>query len=68
VARFIEDVKPILKQKKLNIEIRELATAKAAQDAPAVYSAFSLIRDGKLLADRYISVTRFKNILAKEGK
>ncbi|MFO7369974.1 MAG: GNAT family N-acetyltransferase [Bacteroidales bacterium] len=66
VARFVEEAKPIIKEHRLDINIRELTTAREAQHAPSVYSVFNLIRDGKLLADRYISTTRFKNILNKE--
>ena len=48
--------------------IIELKTAEEAQNAPSVYAAFNLIHKGRLLADRYISTTRFKNILNKELK
>ncbi|GJQ61327.1 MAG: acetyltransferase [Melioribacteraceae bacterium] len=37
-----------------------------AQNAPSGYGVFTLIKDGKMLADHYISGTRFKNILKKE--
>jgi len=66
VARFIEEVKPILEEKDLNPTIIELKTAKEAQKAPSLYGVFNLIYNGKLLADRYISTTRFKNIIKKE--
>jgi len=68
VARFIEEVKPILEEKKLKPTIIELNTAAQAQRAPSLYSVFNLIYDGKLLADRYISTTRFLNIVKKELK
>jgi hypothetical protein len=51
--------------KKLNLKITELKTPKQAQEAPSVYSVFTLIKDGKILADHYISSTRFRNILKK---
>ena len=66
VPRFIEEVKPILKQKKLNPKIVELKTAAQAQKAPSLYGVFNLIYNGKLLADRYISTTRFLNIVKKD--
>lgn len=68
VARFIEEVKPIIRQEGIEVTFKELATSREAQQAPSVYATFNLVKDGRLLADRYISVTRFKNILAKEGK
>jgi hypothetical protein len=68
VARFIEEVKPIIRQLGIRFEMKELTTARQAQMAPSVYATFSLVKDGRLLADRYISLTRFRNILAKEGQ
>lgn len=65
VARFIEEVKPILEDKKLVPRVIELKTATQAQKAPSLYGIFNLIYDGKLLADRYISTTRFLNIVRK---
>jgi hypothetical protein len=50
----------------LKINITELKSAKQAQDAPSIYSVFNLIHNGKLLADHYISNTRFNNIIKKE--
>jgi N-acetylglutamate synthase-like GNAT family acetyltransferase len=67
VARFIEEVKPVLKAQNIVIKFHEINNAKEAQKAPSVYSVFNLIKDGKLLADRYISTTRFLNIIKKEG-
>ncbi len=68
VARFIEEVKPILEKEKLEPVFIELKTAEQAQKAPSLYAVFNLIYDGKLLADRYISTTRFLNIVNKEIK
>jgi hypothetical protein len=68
VARFIEEVKPVLEEEKLKPKIIEIKNAEEAQKAPSLYSVFNLIYDGKLLADRYISTTRFKNIVRKDIK
>ena len=68
VARFINEIDEVLKKKKLKIEIKEMTTAKQAQNAPSVYSTFNLIYNGKLLSDHYISKTRFLNIIDKEIK
>jgi len=68
VARFIDEVKPILEEKKLTPAIIELKTPAQAQKAPSLYGVFALIYDGKVYADRYISTTRFLNILNKEMK
>lgn len=68
VARLIREMEPVLDEFGLSqkIAIKELTTAKQAQKAPSLYSVFNLIHDGKLLADRYISLTRLKNILKQE--
>ena len=66
VARFIKELDPKIKSK-LKLKIREIKTPSQAQKAPSIYSVFNLIHDGKILADRYISETRFKNIIKKES-
>lgn len=68
VARFIEEVRPMLEEKHLEPKIVELTNAAEAQKAPSLYGVFNLIHNGKLLADRYISTTRFLNIVKKEIK
>jgi len=66
VARMVEEIKELELAKKLGLQITELKTPADAQNAPSLYSIFNLINNGKLLADRYISITRFNNILKKE--
>ena len=68
VARFIKEVKPILQKENLHPHVIELKTPAQAQKAPSLYGVFNLIYNGKLLADRYISTTRFQNIVNKEIK
>lgn len=64
VARFISEMKDnLLKQ---DITITELKTAKEAQHAPSIYSTFTFIYNGKILASHYISKRRFENIMKKE--
>ncbi|WP_372934867.1 YoaP domain-containing protein [Mariniphaga sediminis] len=66
VARFVEEIRGTETAKKLNLVITEMKTPEEAQNAPSLYSTFNLIYNGKILADRYISNTRFNNILKKE--
>ena len=68
VARFINELDKIVKEKDLELKVTELKTAKDAQNAPSIYATFNLIYNGKLLADHYISNTRFQNIINKEIK
>ncbi|MFC1551524.1 GNAT family N-acetyltransferase [Candidatus Latescibacterota bacterium] len=66
VSRFVEEIGNNKKYNQLKLNITELQTPQDAQKAPSPYSTFNLIFNGKLLADHYISETRFKNILKKE--
>jgi hypothetical protein len=50
----------------IDLKINKLETANDAQHSPSGFGTFSLIKDGRLLEDHYISHTRFKNILKKE--
>ena len=68
VARSIDEFLTIFAERDLVVNLVELKTAKEAQKGPSVYSVFNLVYNGKILADRYISATRLKNILKKEIK
>lgn len=50
----------------IELKLSCLESAKAAQNAPSGFGVFSLLHDGKLLEDHYLSATRFRNILKKE--
>ncbi len=52
----------------INLNIVKINTAKEAQLTPSGFGTFSLINDGRLLADHYISRTRFENIIKQELK
>jgi len=66
VARFVQDLDAWLGIKSISATVTELKTAAQAQAAPSPYTTFNLIHNGRLLADHYISQTRFANILRKE--
>lgn len=66
VSRSIGELTRTARESGIDITVTELKTAKEAQNAPSVYGIFSLVYNGRLLADHYISTTRFKNILKKE--
>ena len=70
VVRFMEELDGFIKKEglKVDLKITELKTPEQAQNAPSIYASFNLINNGKLLADHYISTTRFKNIIKKELK
>jgi GNAT superfamily N-acetyltransferase len=52
----------------LKSKIIELKNCKDAQNAPSAYGTFSIVYNGKLLADHPVSNKRFMNIMNKEAK
>jgi ribosomal protein S18 acetylase RimI-like enzyme len=68
VARFVAEIDELLQEKGLKVKITELKTARQAQAAPSIYGVFTLLQDGRILADHYISQRRFLNIMDKELK
>ncbi|MBT8297378.1 MAG: GNAT family N-acetyltransferase [Maribacter sp.] len=50
----------------IDLKITKLETAQEAKNAPSGFGVFSLLHDGKLIEDHYLSATRFRNILKKE--
>jgi len=66
VARFVSETGQTLTNAGLPLTITELQTPEQAQSAPSPYAVFNLVYNGRILADHYISETRFLNILRKE--
>jgi hypothetical protein len=66
VNKSIGILSSVAEKNGLKLKVTELKTPKQAQNAPSVYSVFTLIYDGKIIEDHYISETRFKNIIKKE--
>lgn len=68
VARFVTEIDELLQKKGLKVKITELKTARQAQASPSIYGVFTLLQNGRILADHYISQRRFLNIMDKELK
>jgi ribosomal protein S18 acetylase RimI-like enzyme len=68
VSRSILETQEVIKKYKLDVTIKELKTPEEAQNAPSLYSTYNFIKDGKILADHFISNRRFENIIKKEIK
>ncbi len=66
--RSVEELKKTASEFELELNVTELASSAEAQQAPSGFGVYSLVYNGKILADHYISNTRFKNILNKEVK
>ncbi|MBI5060237.1 GNAT family N-acetyltransferase [candidate division KSB1 bacterium] len=62
-AKAMLDLRATAESTGAALRVKELKSAAAAQAAPSGYGVFSLTCEGRLLADHYISGTRFRNIL-----
>ena len=67
VGKSLGEIAETAKRKGLKVRSVELKTAKDAQSAPTPYAVFSIIFNGKVVADHMVSNTRFKNILKEIG-
>lgn len=66
--KSVNDLVSTAKKYKIDLNVIKLYSSIDAQKAPSGFANFSLIYNGKLLEDHYISSTRFENILKKETK
>ena len=67
LPKSVHDLSKIAAGLGLKLKVTKLMSAREAQAAPSLYGVFSLLWNGRLLADHYVSGTRFKNILREEG-
>jgi len=67
LSKSVHDLAEVADECGLGLKITEMKTAHEAQDAPTYYGVFTLLWNGRVLSDHYVSKTRFKSILAKEG-
>jgi hypothetical protein len=67
-AKCVTDLIEVAKDKEVSLKFSELKSASAAQNAPSSYGVMNILKDGKVIADHYISSRRFKNILKKQKK
>jgi hypothetical protein len=66
LSKSAHDLSEMAAQYGLTLRVTVLKSACAAQNAPTFTGVFSLLYDGRLLADHYVSQGRFRNILRKE--
>jgi hypothetical protein len=67
-AKSITDLSECASQNNIQVKVKKLTTPGEAQNAPSGFGTFSLVRDGRLLEDHYLSRTRFQTILYHELK
>jgi len=66
LPKSVNDLSEMAAEHGLELKVTVLNSAREAQDAPSYYGVFSLVWNGRLLSDHYVSKGRFKNILRKD--
>ena len=66
LLKSVNDLSQMAAEYGLNLRVTVLKSAQEAQNAPSYYGAFSLLWNGRVLSDHYVSRGRFRNILRKE--
>jgi hypothetical protein len=66
LPKSVIDLSEMAAEHGLKLNVTVLHSAREAQNAPSYYGVFSLIWNGRLLSDHYVSQGRFKNLLRKE--
>ncbi len=64
--KSVSDLRQCAADNGIQLNVIKLTSPAQARKAPSGFGTFSLIRDGRLLGDHYLSKTRFENILRKE--
>lgn len=64
--KSVEEMRETAKLHRLELKVTVMESSEDIRKAASGYGVYSLVYNGKLLADHYISNTRFKNILNKE--
>jgi len=65
VAKSVERIAEASRTLGLEPKVVRVGSAKASRELPTPYGVFSIIYDGKLIAHRPISATRFMNIMCR---
>lgn len=66
LAKSVADVSAAAAEHGLEAKVTILKSARDAQAGPSAYGVFSLLWNGRLLSDHYVSRARFRNILKKD--
>lgn len=65
--KSVNDIRQTALESGITLKVKKISSAEEARNGPSGFGVFSLLHNGKLLEDHYISSTRFKNILKKEN-
>ena len=63
VSKWVEDIAEAARALGLEPKVVRISSAKASRELPTPYGVFSIIYDGKLIAERPVSGARFRNIM-----
>jgi hypothetical protein len=65
LPKSVSDLQDVASELGLELRVTVLDTPELAQRAPSYYGVFSLLWNGELLSDHYVSATRFRNLVRK---
>jgi hypothetical protein len=69
IAKFAGEIAQAAEQDyNLKPRIVQIRSYREAQNAPTPFAIFAILRDGRVLADHQISLTRFRNIMNAERR
>lgn len=68
VPKWVQDIADASRTLGLEPKVVRVGSAEASRELPTPYGVFSIIYDGKLIAHRPISATRFLNIMRRNAK
>ena len=66
LSKSVKDLSEMAAENGLELKITKLKSAHEAQSAPSYYGVYSLLWNGRLLSDHYVSKGRFKYLLRDE--
>jgi hypothetical protein len=67
VTKFAEDISQASRALGLEPKVVRIRSAKESRELPTPFGVFSIIYDGRLIAERPVSGTRFTNIMRERG-
>lgn len=65
VPKCVEDIAKMSRALGLEPKVVRVSSAKASRELPTPFGVFSILYDGKVIADRPVSGTRFSNLMSK---
>jgi len=67
IIKCADDISQAARALGLKPKVVRITSAKASRELPTPYGVFCIIHDGRLIAERPVSGTRFTNIMLKRG-